>query len=406
MKKRHILVISQYFYPEQFRINDICTEWVKRGYKVTVLTGIPNYPKGNFYDGYGLRKKRKEKWNGITIIRIPIIARGHNSIGLAMNYASFVASGLIWNILNNIKADLVFTYEVSPMTQALIGVWYAKAKHIPHYIYVTDLWPENVEVITGIHNKHILGCIQKMSDYIYRNSSVVLTSSKSFIKAISKRKIDKNKIEFWPQYAEDFYIPITEPAKTEIPKDNILNIVFAGNIGYAQGLDILVKVSKLLRQADVLVRFCLIGDGRYLSELKESIRAEEVGQYFLFIDRKPAEEIPKYLSNADVALISLSRSKVFSITIPAKTQSCMACGVPLLVSADGEVQNIVKEANAGLVSNAEDVDGLFNNILLFNKMSKDQIRQYGNNSLVYSKAHFDKKKLLDRIDKIFEKGER
>ena len=406
MKKKHILVITQYFYPEQFRINDMCAEWVKRGYKVTVLTGIPNYPNGVFYYGYGLKKKRKEKWNGVNIIRIPIIARGHSSIGLASNYVSFVASGFLWNIFNDVNADLVFTYEVSPMTQALIGVWYAKAKHIPHYIYVTDLWPENVEVITGIHNKYVLGCIQSMSDYIYRKSSVILTSSKSFIKAISKRKISNRKIEFWPQYAEDFYVPINESAKTEIPDDDILNIVFAGNIGYAQGLGILVEVSKRLKQVGILVRFSLIGDGRYLAELKERVKKENVEKYFLFIDRKPAEEIPKYLSSADVALISLSKSKVFSITIPAKTQSCMACSIPLLVSADGEIQSIVKEANAGLVSDAEDVDGLFNNILKLTKMSKVQLQEYGANALAYSKVHYNKQKLLNRIDTIFERGER
>lgn len=405
MRKKHILVISQYFYPEQFRINDICTEWIKRGYKVTVLTGIPNYPQGEFYSGYGLHKKREEKWNGIRIIRIPIISRGNNSIRLALNYASFVISGFFWKILNDVKADYVFTYEVSPMTQALIGVWYSKAKHIPHYVYVTDLWPENVEVITGIHNRLILDRIQSMSDYIYRNSTKILTSSRSFIRAISKRNISRNQLEYWPQYAEDFYKPLSSTDKTEIPQDGILNIVFAGNIGYAQGLGILVDVAAKLKSDGVNVRFVLIGDGRYLPELKEKVNSMAVNEFFLFIDRKPAEEIPKYLANADVALISLSKSKVFSITIPAKTQSCMACGTPLLVSADGEVQKIVKEANAGLVSNAEDVEGLYTNILTLSKMPKAELFKFGANALEYSKQHFEKRKLLDRIDQIFNEGE-
>ena len=147
-KKKHILVVSQYFYPEQFRINDICTEWVKRGYKVTVLTGIPNYPQGEYFEGYDLVHKRTAEWNGIRIIRIPLIPRGHNSIGLVANYFSFVISGFIWKSLTKIKADYVFTFEVSPMTQALIGVWYAKKNKIPHYLYVQDLWPENVEIVT------------------------------------------------------------------------------------------------------------------------------------------------------------------------------------------------------------------------------------------------------------------
>ena len=121
--KKHILVISQYFYPEEFRINDICSEWVKRGYKVTVLTGIPNYPQGQFYEGYDLEHKRTEKWNGIRIVRIPLSPRGHGAVGMASNYFSFVVSGFIWKTMTNIKPDYIFMFEVSPMTQCKIGVW-------------------------------------------------------------------------------------------------------------------------------------------------------------------------------------------------------------------------------------------------------------------------------------------
>ena len=141
--KKHILVVSQYFYPEQFRINDICEEWVKRGYMVTVVTGIPNYPQGQFYEGYGLHKKRKETWNGIEIIRIPLVARGHNSIGLILNYMSFMITGFFWSHFTKVKADMVFNFETSPMTQVKVGCWFAKRRHIPNYLYVQDLWPEN-----------------------------------------------------------------------------------------------------------------------------------------------------------------------------------------------------------------------------------------------------------------------
>ena len=140
--KKHILVVSQYFYPEPFRINDMCKEWVKRGYKVTVVTGIPNYPEGKFYKGYGWCKKRKENIDGIDVIRLPIFARNKGgALRLALNYYSFVISGFFGKLFTRIKADLVFTFEVSPMTQALVGVWYAKKRKIPHYLYVQDLWP-------------------------------------------------------------------------------------------------------------------------------------------------------------------------------------------------------------------------------------------------------------------------
>lgn len=401
-KRKHILVVSQYFYPESFRINDIVQEWVKRGYKVTVLTGIPNYPGGKFYEGYGYRHRRKEIWNNINIIRIPLIARGKNVIGMIANYLSFVVSGYFWVKINNIQADLVFTYEVSPMTQGLIGVWYAKKHHIPHYIYITDLWPENVEYITGIHNKALITPVQKMTDYIYHNSEKILTSSEGFIEPIRKRKVEQSKTEFWPQYAEDFYAPVERDNHTCIPQDGIFNMVFAGNIGQSQGLGILADAAQQLKQEQLRVRFNIIGDGRYLPQLQERIKAAEVSDYFNFIPRKPAQDIPRYLAFADALLIILSKSRVFAITIPSKTQSCMACGRPILVSADGEVQNIIKSADAGLCSDAEDARALTENIKTMMKMEKKKREQYGKNGLIYSKKYFNKEHLLNRLDEILQ----
>lgn len=398
--KPHILVVSQYFYPEVFRINDMTAEWVKRGYKVTVLTGIPNYPLGSFFEGYGYSQRRHEWWNGVEIIRIPLIPRGRGSMGMILNYLSFVLSGFLWTAVTSVKADLVYTFEVSPMTQALTGILYAKKHSIPHYIYVTDLWPENVESVTGIHSKVIMGPIQKMVDYIYENSDRILTCSQSFIEPIRKRGIDASKIEFWPQYAESFYRPVAKKGNL-LPQDGTFNLLFAGNIGYAQGLDVFIRAAEVLRKDGKFVRFNIIGDGRYLPELQEGIKKAGVTDYFNFIPRQPAEKIPDYLAFADALLITLAKSEVFSITIPAKTQSCMACGRPVLVSADGEVQEIIREAGAGLCSGAEDARGLAENIKILSGMSMEERERLAFNALAYSRKCFDREKLLNRLDEIF-----
>lgn len=405
MEQKHILIVSQYFYPEQFRINDIAVEWVKRGYKVTVLTGIPNYPQGKFFEGYGWRKKRRETWNGVDIIRLPIIARGHSSVGLVFNYFSFVVSGYFWKVFTKLRPDTVFTYEVSPMTQALIGVWFSKKRKIPNVLYVTDLWPQNVEIITGIHSKLIIGPISKMVNYIYKRCDKILISSKSFKKDISSRiecgnESADEKIIYWPQYAEDFYKPLSDAPQKEIPRDGVFNIVFAGNIGYAQGLGILVDVAKQLKEKALSVRFNIIGDGRFKPELTDKIKSAGTEQYFNFIDRKPAEEIPEYFFFADALLICLSKSEVFSMTIPAKTQSCMACGKPILVSADGEVQEIIRDSGSGLASNAEDADGLRENIIKMMNMTLTDKLKLGENALRYSLENFNKSKLLDYAESI------
>jgi len=403
--KKHILVISQYFYPEQFRINDICKEWVKRGYKVTVITGIPNYPQGKFYDGYGLFKKRKEIYEGVYIVRLPLIPRGKSSIMLAFNYLSFVISGLIWKIFTNIKADYVFIFEVSPMTQALPGVWYAKKRRIPCYIYVQDLWPENVEIIRGIRNKLIIGAIGKIVDYIYSYCTRIFTTSRSFIKAINDRGVPEEKIEYWPQYAEDFYKPLKKTKIPEIPNDEAFNIIFAGNIGNAQGLNILPKAANIFkkRKLNRNIRFNIVGDGRYKYELIRLVKESNVSDMFNFIPKQPATRIPQFLAASDVALICLTDSPLFAMTIPAKLQSYMACGIPIISSANGEINEIIKEANAGMCSPAGNADKLADIIAKMSLLPENELKQMETNAKKYYDKNFDKNILLDKVDVYFRK---
>lgn len=401
--KKHILVIAQYFYPEQFRINDICTEWVKRGYKVTVITGIPNYPMGRYYTGYGLFKRRKEVYNGIEIKRIPLIPRGNNSIMLALNYLSFVVSGFFWKLFTGIKADYVFIFEVSPMTQALPGVWYAKKRNIPCYLYVQDLWPENVEIITGITNKDVIGSIGKMVDYIYSGCSKIFTTSNSFIKSIENRGVPIEKIEYWPQYAEDFYIPLESMSIEEIPKDDAFNIVFAGNIGTAQGLDILPKTALLIKEKthNKKIRFNIVGDGRYKETLVALVKEANVEDMFNFIPKQPATRIPEFMAASDAAFLCLTESTLFSMTIPAKLQSYMACGMPIIASADGETDRIIKEADAGVCAPAGNAEKLSEQIIKICDKLPEEIIKLGINSRNYYHNNFNKQDLLNRIDRYF-----
>jgi glycosyltransferase involved in cell wall biosynthesis len=400
---KHILVVSQYFYPEHFRINDICLEWVKRGYKVTVLTGIPNYPQGKYYNGYNLFKKRKETYKGIDIIRVPLIPRGNSSIQLALNYLSFVVSGFFWKIFSKIKADLVFIFEVSPMTQALPGVWYAKKNKIPCYLYVQDLWPENVEIITGITNRRIIGAIGRMVDYIYSRCTKIFTTSNSFVNSIKARGIQKDKVEYWPQYAEDFYIPLENSNCSEIPNDGALNIIFAGNIGSAQGLDILPKVARRLKEKDPIrkIRFNIVGDGRYKKDLIDMVSKNNVKGFFNFIDKQPAERIPELMAASDVAFICLTDSPLFSMTIPAKLQSCMACGVAIVASAAGETSRIIRESNSGLSCPPGDDQKLTEIIIDLSNKSSNELRELGVNARNYYEKNFNKRELLNRMDQQF-----
>lgn len=386
---RRVLVVSQYFYPEQFRINDICRELVKLGHKVTVLTGIPNYPEGRFFNGYGLNKKRREVWNGIEIVRIPLISRGKSSIRLVLNYYSFVVSGWFWSRFTKRKFDVVFTFEVSPLTQALVGMWYSKRMGIKHILYVQDLWPENLDVVGGIHNKAVLNHYAKMASEIYDSCSAVLATSPSFVEDIQERIKNKENVKYWPQYAEDVYKPSKTKDYELVPNDGRFKIVFTGNIGYAQGLEILPKVARLV---DDDVSFVIVGDGRYKKQLFEEVRGVE--DKFLFIDRQPQEKIPPILAACDVAFISFMDNPLFKKTIPAKLQSYMACGMPILAVAEGETKRIVEEAQCGVCCDIGNAKALANRIQTIMGMDKDFMSR---NAKLYCEAWFDKKRLLNEV---------
>lgn len=402
--KKHVLVISQYFFPEQFRINDMCEEWISRGYEVTVVTGIPNYPLGKFFKGYGIFKNNKENYKGINIVRLPIIPRGNNSITLCLNYLSFVISGFFWQLFTKIKADQVFIFEVSPMTQALPGVWYAKKNELPCFLYVQDLWPENVEIITGIKNQFIIKSVGKMVDYIYKNCTKIFTTSQSFKQSIHERQVPLEKITYWPQYAEEFYQPLKRIENNKLTKDEKFNIVFAGNIGNAQGLDILPKTAKILKLKDnnTKVRFNIIGDGRYKETLIKTVNSYNVGDMFNFIEKQPAEKIPEFMAVNDAAFICLTNSPLFKMTIPAKLQSYMACGISIIASAGGETSQIIEEAHAGLTAPPGDEHKLAEVILKMADKKEKEIIAFGKNAKIYSDLYFNKTILMDQMEEYFE----
>ena len=407
-KQKHILFIAQVFYPEVFRSNDIAAEFVKRGYKVTVLTGIPNYPEGEFFEGYDCKHNLEEDWNGVHILRIPVVPRGHSSLQLIRNYHSFAASGKKWVRKHNLDVDLVFTFETSPMSQALIGAWYGKKYHVPVFLYAQDLWPENVEAITGIHNKLILGGINKMVDYIYKWTDKIFATSPSFVEDIVNRKVPvpREKVHYWPQYAEEFYKPMTPPSEGTKGENSYIDILantpelkiaFTGNLGMAQGLDVLPKAAALLKESPV--KFVIVGDGRYKESFLEEIHKAQVEDKFILIPKQPAQKIPEILSLCDAGFISFAPIALWEHTIPAKLQSYMACRKVIIASAAGETERIIKEANCGFCVKTGDPQGLAEQIIavLAWEDRKEKLETLGRNAEAYFLKHFVKADLMDEM---------
>ena len=306
-------------------------------------------------------------------------------------------------MFTKLKADKVFIYEVSPINQAKVGVWYAKKRKIPCSVYLMDLWPESFEAVTGIHNKVIINPIKKMVKKIYRGCDKIYISSRGYEQSVINGGGDSEKIEYWPQYAEEFYTAKTlseiDENSLKLPSDNKIKIVFAGNIGEAQGLDVLVETAKILSEKGIFgVNFCLIGDGRYKEKLVKKVEESGVSDYFSFHKRVPATTIPDIMAQADASFICLAKSDLFALTLPAKTQSSLAVGKPILVSADGEVQRVINEAKCGFVANSGDAGVLAENIEKLCSLSPSDREKLGKNAVDYFNLHFRKDKLMDQLE--------
>lgn len=389
-----ILVITQYFYPETFRVNSLCIELVKRGHEVTVLTGFPQYPKGKIYKGYGFRKEYEHEWNGIRIERLKVLPRGKTPIGMLLNCLTFVTEGRKWVKHCAQKFDAVYVFEVSPVTVGLPAVEYKKKFGTPIYFNVQDLWPENVEVVLGIHNKLIIGKINKIVDTIYSESDKILCSSNGFVENIKARGVPAEKLIFWPQFCDE--PDFTSVEKPEIYSTDDFKIVFAGNIGEAQGLDLLIETAKRLKDRGD-IKFYLVGDGRARKRLENTAKKENIDNV-IFVGKVPLEEADRYIHFADVAYLSFKDNDIFNMTIPAKLQSYMACGTPILAAAGGESLDIVIKSECGC--SCERNAGKIADSVVQLKSDEKMLQLMRKKSEMYYRNNYMPKKLIDDLESL------
>lgn len=393
MNKKRILIVTQYFYPENFRINDLALELKNRGYEISVLTGLPNYPNGEYFDGYTKNKNCDEIWNDIPIYRCKLRPRNKGSINLVRNYLSFIHEAKKKaRELEDKNFDLIYVFEVSPITVALPAIKMKKERNIPIIMNVQDLWPENIIAITGIHNRFVIKAVKKLVKYIYKHCDLILTASESFVENIqSYLKTGQDKVHFWPQYA----VVKKEEKKNNLFNTEDFNIVFTGNIGEAQGLDIVIEASRELRNTPI--KWQLIGDGRNERKLKEKVKEYGLNDFVLFHGRKPEHEIPQYLANADAALLILKPDPVFEMTLPAKLQTYMACGVPIIGCVSGEGRRVIMKAEAGFVSDEISKSGLIKACHMFLQCNHEEYERLRSNSFSYGNQYFDKQKLINEL---------
>jgi glycosyltransferase involved in cell wall biosynthesis len=398
-----ILIITQYFWPENFKINTLSIELKNNGHEVIVLTGLPNYPNGRIFKDYSFWKNNDEKWSGIKIYRSKLIPRfSGKGFFLFLNYISFAFFSLFKLLSLDKTPDLIFVYEPSPITVGIpaLAATY-KFKRVPIFFWVQDLWPDSLKDTGAINSKFVLNSVDKLTKFIYKKSEVILVQSKAFTNYINKQGVPLNKIIYFPNPTEKFYnIAVTKKEYSNLfPKG--FNLIFAGNIGEAQSFDTLIDAAHKLKQLKYPIYWNILGDGRSKEEFIKKIVLLQLEDNFKFMGSFKSEEMPMFFACADALVVSLKKSKIFSLTIPAKVQSYLACGKPIIGSIDGEGAKIITESGAGYASPSEDSDNLVMNIIKLYKLTDFERATLGKNGRAYFEKEFSMEILISKLENIF-----
>lgn len=397
-----VLIVSHYFWPENFKINSICQELVKKGYEISVLTGKPNYPVGSFKKGYTFFNKNYEIWNKIKIYRAPVFTRGNgSSINLFMNWISFGFFGTLRSFFIREKFDKIFVYQPSPFTVAIPALFLKYRYNAKIYFWVQDIWPETLTAAGGIKSKIILNLVSFFVKKTYTRCEKILVQSKSFVEKIREMGIDKNKIIYFPNSTEIFYEPIVKDITIDKDLPNGFRLMFAGNIGEAQSFDTLINAASKVKNKGYNLFWIILGDGRKKEYAMQKCKELGLTNEFIFLGSYPSEMMPKYFSCADALIVSLKDEPIFSMTIPNKIQSYLACGKPIIASLSGEGASCIVESKSGFVSTAEDSEMLSENVIKFLNLNSKKKKELGENARKYFLNQFDMKLQINNLHKIF-----
>ena len=395
-----ILVVCQYYYPEQFRINDICEQLAQYGNSVTVLTGLPNYPTGKILNEYRWGRKRREKIRGVQILRCFEIGRKKGVFGLALNYASYMLSASINALFLKCDFDVIFVYQLSPISMALPGIILKKRSRKPLYLYCCDIWPESMKNYISDENSLIYRTVSKFSTYLYSKCDAITVTSKPFIEYFNQaHSISIERISYNPQHAEIDYFEMDFSSE-----DDVIDFVFMGNIGIAQDIDCILDAAEKIKSIPKF-KVHFVGDGSYLVKSKDLVTQRGMEDIIVFHGRYPLDEMPYFYKLADACLLTLKDNSLVGLTMPSKLQGYMAAGKVVIGAINGSAQEVINESKCGVCVNAGDSDSLAEAMKEFIE-SPVKYKGCGENGREYFKNHFTKdifmEKLEDELNRLVE----
>ncbi len=390
-----VLVVSQHFWPENFRVNDLVLGLKERGHDVTVLTGLPNYPVGDIYPEYKQNKKKHSLFHGVKVHRVPVIPRRKGKgVNLVLNFLSFTFTGLLlapWKLRGN-KFDSIFVFGNSPLTAALPAIFLSKIKKTPVCLWVMDLWPDTLVTMRVVKRGFQEKLAKNFVSFIYNNCSLVLGQSLSFVSSI--KKLTQTKVDYFPSWSDVSDTSIDFPFET----DGKFNVVFAGNIGEAQDFTSIISAAEILKSKLSNVRFVIVGEGRKSAFVKKEIEKKQLHDFIILLGQHPVESMGSLFSKADALLVTLKPDPVFSKTIPGKVQTYLAAGKPILSMMDGEVFSVIKKSNAGIAVKASDFSGLAMSAIKLSELSSDKLTKYSESARAFYIKEFERCMLMEKLE--------
>lgn len=405
-EKKRLLVVAQHYWPENFRSTDLCQGFVEDGWEVDVLCGLPNYPQGEWFDGYNYFGPRRQTHEGVEIFRAGEVRRkGNTSLRIFLNFISFPVAALCsLPRLHGRKYDAVLSYETAPVFMLLPAIVYAKLHRVPLTCYVLDLWPDNLYSAFPVNSGFLRKCLQVVSHWHYRRCDRLIGMSDALCETL-RAIAPSAEVAMIPQYCEDFYADQTHDPKLDARFAGRFNVLFAGNISPVQGLELLVACAVRLKAEDRRsIHFVLVGDGMSRADIERQVDEAGVGDWFTFEGQHPAADIPQYQAMADALYCSLAKIANLGLTVPAKLTSYLAAGRPCLVAVDGEASRLVDGAGCGLTCGAGDADALYDNLCRLAAMDGEARAAMGRRARACYEKNFRRDKLLRQLEKFVVEG--
>ncbi|MCO1624114.1 glycosyltransferase family 4 protein [Pseudomonas putida] len=397
-----VLLVTQYFWPENMRINDMVRYFTEQGHEVTVLTGLPNYPEGEVFEAYREKPEYFKEFQGAEIIRVPLVPRGSGKLTLALNYLSFFISASTVGAykLKGRQFDAIFMNAVSPIMAAIPAIVIGRLKRTPVFVWVLDLWPESLSFVGVVKNPKLIAMVGKVVSWIYNRTDYLLVQSHAFVEDVKRyctKRMPDERLIYFPSWAEDDFSASVSPQSSLIDRQaDVFTIVYAGNLGETQGFPSILDAAEELRD-QAAIRWVIVGDGRMGNWIAEQIALRQLDNVLL-LGRHPLEEMPALFAQADALLVSLKTNDIIAKTIPGKVQTYLASGRPLIGAVDGEAARVIRESGAGLACPSGDGKALSRIVLELASADVEKRNEMGRSGRLYYEQNFSRTKLMKKLE--------